>query len=497
MVRIFIFLGGVLLVCLLTCHSPNSVAKRTDAVNVEQLKKIVETFDQDPMMQQGFVALCVKSAKTGELIFAHQARKSLQVASCMKTVTTMAGLALLGKDYTFKTYVEYDGALQKGGLQGNVYVRGGGDPTLGSKAIAGQDWEAIVQQWAGKVKAAGISRIDGDLIIDEEYFDENLIPYGWLWGDVGNYYGAPAFSLNLMDNTYEVHFQPGSNAEDPVSIQKIVPELLSLPFYNKVRTAAAGTGDQSNIYGAPYTTQRFADGTLPAGGVFIVKGSIPDPAFLCGQYLAAALSDAGVSLKGKVKTTRQMKEQKQKINTSRKLIHTHVSPSLTDISKWINLFSVNLYAESIFKTLGLKSAKMSNNEAGAKALKDFWKSKGINTEGLQIYDGSGLSSLNLISAEQLTDMLCYTAKQPHFQAFYQSLPIAGVSGTMTGIAGRGRALNNLRAKTGGMSGVSAYCGYFKAGNGELVAFTLIANRFVGQYNPLLAQMEQVMVTMTE
>jgi len=485
------------LILLLTCQNSENQAEQLEPLDIPKMQSLIDSLNQDPELKHGKWALCIKSAETGQTLLEHQSQLTLNVASSLKTVTTMAALELLGSDFRFKTYLEYDGKIENGVLKGNLYIRGGGDPTLGSKLIANLKLDNTLAQWVGKVKGLGIRKIEGAIIADEEIFDENTIPYGWIWGDVGNYYGSPAGAINIFDNVYKLYFQPGDSVGATTKVLKTEPFIPHLKFVNDVKTANYGTGDQSIIYGAPYTNTRYTNGTIPMGGTFSVKGSIPDPGLLLASNFRETLKKSGIEISGPFKTTRLMRAENEKINKKRTLIHTHFSPSLTSISKWINLYSVNLYAEAIIKTLGLRETSMRNTMGGSKVIKEFWQKQGIDMTGFHMYDGSGLSLYNGITASQITDMLYLFRKKKSFQSFYASLPVAGVSGTMSGLCRGTPAQGNIHAKTGGMTRVISFVGYFTSRSGEVLTFALIANQYSCSYKEMQKKFEKIMIEMVQ
>lgn len=463
-----------------------------------QLQQLITQMNQDPVMKHGTWAFSVQAVSSGKTLVQVNQHKTLNVASSLKTVTTSAALGILGGDYTFKTELQYDGTLNNGIVSGNLYIKGGGDPTLGSPLL-GKSLGHTLNQWITAIKKAGIHQIKGQLIIDETLFEENITPSGWIWADMGNYYAAPAGAINVLDNTYRLFFRPASRLNASPKILRTNPWIPRIQFVNHLKTAAAGTGDNAYIHGAPYDNVRYINGTIPMGANFSIKGSIPDPGFYLGVLFRKKLVQHRLmTTKNKTTTSRLMKLNNKLLNKNRRqLIHTHTSIPLKNIVNWINLYSINLYAEAILKMMGVKAKKEGSTVAGVKAVEEYWKRKGLMSQGLYMQDGSGLSQSNGITAYQLTQMQRLSAKQTYFNNYYNSLPIAGVSGTMKSI-GRGTlAQNNLRAKTGGMTRVIAFTGYFKNRKGQLRSFTLVANQYTGKYTAIKHKLVRLMVAMME
>jgi D-alanyl-D-alanine carboxypeptidase/D-alanyl-D-alanine-endopeptidase (penicillin-binding protein 4) len=177
---------------------------------------------------------------------------------------------------------------------------------------------------------------------------------------------------------------------------------------------------------------------------------------------------------------------------SSRVIVENTSPMLTEIIREINLHSINLYAESLFKQLG--KSKNNEKEAGT-IIKHYWKDKGMDITGLEIGDGSGLSMKNGVSAYHLAELLSLMSKSSSYDIFYQSLPIAGISGTMGNWLKNTTLQGNLRAKTGSMKGVIAIAGYFTNAQGEKMCFSIIANRYQGTYSQMRKKFEKVFLAM--
>lgn len=487
----------VLLGYLMTCNFPSNLAKKLDTVNIEKLKKAIETLDQDPYLQHGQWSFSLRKAKTGEVILEHNAQKTLNVASCMKAITTAAGLEILGENFRYKTEIQYDGQISNGTLKGNVYIKGGGDPTLGSTLMSQNAMPIVLSQWIQALQRLGIQTIEGDIIADEEMYLPNVIPSGWMWEDMGNYYGAPAMALNIYDNTYKLYFEPAQEVGNPAKLLKTEPYIPYLFFHNEMLTGEANSGDNGYIYGTIYDYQRWVGGTVPKGGTFSIKGSIPDPAMLCATQMSEYMRKSGFTITGKATTTRLLKKENKTINTNRTSVHTHLSPPLREIANWTNFYSVNLYAEAILKMIGLQTEGKAGTLAGTKAITRFWKDKQIDTEGFYMKDGSGLSLANGITASQMTAMFAKLTQLNTFQAFYASLPVAGVSGTMQGVGVGTRLVNNLRAKTGAMTRIQAYTGYLTAVDGELLCFSIVVNQYSSDYTTMRKKIEGLLVTILE
>jgi serine-type D-Ala-D-Ala carboxypeptidase/endopeptidase (penicillin-binding protein 4) len=459
---------------------------------LSKLSAEIKKLSADPLLKHSQFSFSLRDAN-GKILSQYEGEKSLVPASNLKISTTAAALSLLGEDFKFETRVEYDGTISNDGtLNGNLYIIGGGDPSLGSGRMKEYpDMDNLLSVMTDKIKKLGIQKISGSIFYDDRIFEKNAIPDYWMWTDIGNYYGAAAFGININENLYRLYFKPGNSIGDSASIVRTIPEVPGLQFSNNVKTARAGTGDHAYIYGAPYSNYRHVSGTIPMGGEFSIKGSLPDPSFLFCYSLYKTLSASGVSLTSPVQNARPSNP------LERKLIYAYSSPPLGELVKQTNMSSINLYAEAMLKMIGYKVNRSGTTNGGINAVTNYWSSKGLDTLGLFLFDGSGLSATNAVSANHLSQMLTIIGKEKYFKSFYLSLPVAGVSGTMSKL-GKGTAMeNNLRAKTGTISNALCYSGYLNAKNGELMSFSIMVNNFEGTGTSVIQKMMKVMVLMTE
>lgn len=469
---------------------------------LDKVKVQADKISQSSDLKHAQWAFVLMDASNGAVLHDHNGAATLVPASTLKTVTSGAALGILGEDYTFKTTLEHDGSIADGVLKGNVFLRGGGDPTLGSSRFSwGTDMKGVLAIWVEQLKKKGVRSIQGDVIGDAELFEEAMLPATWNWGDIGNYYGAGACGLTFIENTYEVFFKSDGKVGATAEFLRTEPQIPGIQFINEMKTGAAGSGDNGYIYGAPFTDLRYLRGTIPAGGKeFSIKGSIPDPALFAAQCLKHALDSAGITVQGKAETVRRLRLAGTLGSSPRQAIHVHQSPALKDILYWLNKKSVNLYAEHLLKTIGLVKYRDGSVEGGAKAIADYWTGKGVDVGGLFMHDGSGLSRYNGITAMQLTKMLQVNTQQKYFDAFYNSLPIAGLStdpGTMKSMCTNTAAANNVRAKSGFISRVRCYTGYVSTKSGKRLCFAMMANNYTCSNNAMRDMFDALMVSIAE
>lgn len=467
-------------------------------LGAQNLVAEIEKLKNDSDLTHASWGICVMQCSSGQIIQEYNSNISLTPASTQKIVTTAAGLCILGEHFYYQTGLEYDGTYDSitGIIDGNLFIKGSGDPTLQSVYFKNdKDTVLLINKWSEILKSKGIKKINGMIIADASVFEDEGTESNWVWGDMGNYYGAGASGLSYMDNMYSIFFN-SDNKNDSTSIVKIIPEVPDFCIINRVKSG--GMDDEAYIYGEPYDNHRYVTGTIPAGKInFEVKGSLPDPSYLLSFQLRKALISDGTDVYGGATTVRELKLKKDYHSGLHSTIFYQPSPTLDNIVYWTNMYSNNLFAEHILKTIALKKHGFGTSADGIKDLIDFWKKKGIEAKGLSLCDGCGLARCNAITTRQLTDMLCVMYKESCFPAFYNSLPVAGKSGTMKGLLKGTIAENNLHAKSGSFNRVRSFAGYVKDKKGDQLAFSIIANNFDCSSNDMRKKMENLMLKIAE
>ncbi len=458
----------------------------------------IETLKKDKALQHATWSICVMNTKKDTAIAEYNSHVSVVPASTLKIVTTAAALSILGSDFIFETQILYDGVFDStsGILKGNIYIKGGGDPTLGSEYFKDKkDSLTVIEKWAIILKAKGIKKIEGAIIGDASIFEDNMIPAQWIWADMGNYFGAGACGLTYNDNKYKIFYKSGASGTT-TSINGIQPEIPGLQFVNNV--TAGGNDDNAFIYGSPYSNYRVASGTIPANkNNYEVEGSIPDPALFCAQVFEQALKNIDVSVAKKATTVRALREANEYVSSTKKILHTNYSPTLDKIVYWTNLKSLNLYAEHLLKYISYKKTGLGSNNAGTDIVTNFWKSKGVDVNGFFMNDGSGLARANAITTKTQTQILRVMSKDKNFTAFYNSLAIAGKSGSLGGLCDGTFAENNLRAKSGYITRARGYAGYVKNRKGEMLCFSVLANNYDCSPTEMKLKLEKLLIAVAE
>lgn len=465
---------------------------------LERLQKLVDSVQNDSEIRNGVVAVSIRSTQTGEYKLQYNANKSVNSASVLKLVSTASALSVLGTNYCFQTFLEYDGVIVDSVLQGNVYIRGTGDPSFGSARI-GSSVDLISKIFAQKIKNYGIKKIEGNILGDGSVFSVNTLSDSWIWGDIGNYYGAGINGLNINENLYSVYFKQSKRVGDFAPITKTIPEIPNLKNINKVTVAERGSGDNVLLYSTPFSTTVLSEGTIPAGeNEFSVKGAIPDPpTFFAYQVQKNFVLVGGIIEKPTI-SLQNYKTSEGYYPKQRYVVFNYDSPPLSSLVKDCNFHSINLYADAFLKSVGYHLSKDGSFDSAVKIQKQLWSQKGVDLQGFMTRDGSGLSPSGLLTANNLTDILFKMKTDTAFPEYYSSIPIVGINGTVHNLCKGSKAQGNVRAKSGSIRSTRAFSGYFTALNGEMMSFTYIINRYAdGADRKVSRYLEEMMKLMVE
>ncbi len=460
-----------------------------------KLETNLNSFVADSELQYASISFCAIDIKTNQVFAQRFPNKALVPASSMKVVTTGTALAILGKDYKFKTYLEYSGSISNGTLNGNIYIRGTGDPSLGSPKMDGViSKETLIANFVAAIQKLGIRKINGAIIGDGSFFEAKSIPPSWQWGDIGNHYGAGVSGLNFHDNLYFINFQRSKDYGTTPKIAKTTPKVPYLKFDNQVTSAGSRTGDNAYVYAAPYGTEVIIRGTIPKGsGLFDIKGAVPDPPLLAADQLYRNLQAKGIAVSRKPTTTRVVQKKE-----TRKAFYTYSSPSLLAICKHTNEESRNMYCEALIKAMGKKVKGKGTTTDGVAAVLDFWRGRGLDMQGFFMKDGSGLSARSGVATKTMAQIMrkLYIDKST-FGDFYNQLAIAGKTGTLRNIGRNSAAEGNVHAKSGSMNRIRSYTGYVKTKSGKMLSFSVIVNNYSCSGWAMKKKMEQLMIAMAE
>lgn len=465
--RPFRFGGALSLICLALWAMAGSVRVASaslegeDLLDVQGLARILE----EPCLRKAQAGLRVISLRTGQVLFDHRGEELLIPASNLKLITTAAALSRLGAHYTFQTVVHTDGRWRGSKLEGKLYLEGRGDPELVSERL----W-----LMARDLRDRDLEVVEGDLVADDSYFDEQRRGEGWpKWPGPQAYY-ARIGALSLNFNTVAVHVKPALKAGRPARVA-VEPPTDYIRLGNRTRTRrAASRGGRAGLaverVKGPNGDRLVASGTVPLGAKRItLYRSISDPSAYTARTFKGFLAREGVRVKGKV--------VKGKVPPMATLLATYPSKPLFEIVQDLNKLSNNFIAEQILKAMGAELKGRPGTAAkGLEVVGEFLAELGIPPQSYRLADGSGLSRLNRLSPAQIVRVLEQMYRSFPLQAEYlSSLAVMGEDGSLrrrlVGTPVQGR----IRAKSGTLDGVRCLSGYAQPRQGEPLAFSFLVN----------------------
>lgn len=477
----------ILPLCLLIC-----IHWVADAQTPVPVKRLL----QSPYMRGASFSLIVRDVQEGKTVYSYDTDRLQSPASVLKTVATATALEILGEDYRYPTTLEYDGTLKDGTLQGNLYIKGSGDPSLGSSHFAPEQNKFLVT-WIAALQKAGIRHITGSVISDESIFDTEGASIKWLREDMGNYYAPGSYGLSVFDNMYKLSLQTGVAGTRPI-LKGTEPDIPFIRFKNYLK-AAPVSSDSAYIIGAPLDDVRYLYGVLPANReAYVLKGDIPDPALYLARYLTTQLQQKGIWVDGAPSCYRIEAEENRWKKGERQEIVTTYSPTLREIASVCNHVSHNLYADALLKTVGLqykprRNEVVSSFGRGVRVVKEYWEKKGLNVFPLRMNDGSGLAPADKVSAGFMGELLVYMATESAVSdAFIASLPQAGVEGSVRNFLKASKLQGKARLKSGGITGVRSYAGYITK-DGKTYAVAVFSNNYSCPMSQMTKLLEQLLL----
>ena len=465
-----------------------------------------------PELAPAMVGIKAVSLDNGRIVFEENAAKLLRPASNMKIYTVAAAIDRLTPDYRFSTSVFAPGKPDAAGvIHGDLRIYGRGDPSFAARFNNGDYFKAI-DDLASRIVAAGVKRVEGDLIGDETYFTGPKYGSGWEWEDLTWYYGAEVTPLSVNDNALDLFVKPGPAVGQPALITTGPPDPL-LTIVNRVTTSAKGVRRDISIHRGLNENTITITGSIPledrgyTGGI-----GISHPALLFVYLLRTSLAQKGVVITGKSRTTGEVAIPTPTTtvlttttSSTPAVVQAEIaslqSPPFSLIAAQTLKPSQNLYTELILRTLGKSSpppatftiTNPTSEQLGLEAVRSFLKSAGIRPEALVLDDGSGLSRGDMITAESTVQLLTFMSKHRFANVFRDALPIAGVDGTLRNRLRGTPAENNVRAKTGSLSSAASLAGYVTTAAGERLAFAIMVNNYPREVDPRAACIDPIAV----
>ena len=314
------------------------------------------------------------------------------------------------------------------------------------------------------MSTAGIKKIEGNFFGYDRKWESNTTPGGWVWEDIGNYYGAGASAINWRENQYDLILKPGKKPGDAASIAGMKPRLDNVGLYSELTTGEKGSGDNAYIYLSPYSNYGYVRGSIPAGeNNFVIAGAIPDAGGELVNSIVNKLKEKNTQDILFAGSYNGIEVDKKDLPIHPAVFLTNYSPTLDSINYWFLKKSINLFGEAFVKAIAYEKNSFGSTEKGIELIKDFWSNHGIEKSALSIKDGSGLSPSNRITTRSLVTVLQYARQQKWFASFFNALP----------------EMNGIKMKDGYIGGVRSFAGYVKSSTGSEYSFVFIVNNFDG------------------
>ncbi|MGQ9846838.1 MAG: D-alanyl-D-alanine carboxypeptidase/D-alanyl-D-alanine endopeptidase, partial [Bacteroidales bacterium] len=457
-----------------------------DSLYINKVSKILT----DSSWQGAIVAITAKDLTNNKLLIDYNGSLKLTPASIVKLVTTGAALHILSPSYRFKTEFYLTGEIHDSILNGDIIIKGYGDPTLYSRFFKSfYEKHNPFDSLALILKSKGIKHVNGRIIGDASFFEYNLPNPTWIVGDVANYFGASPCGLNIFNNEYSLYFKTDDTIA-PAKLINIFPENIAIDIKNNLYGGNV-SNDQSIIYGDLFDSTRIVVGLIPLkSDSFEVRGSIPNPPLMAAYWLQDFLKKHSIDVANP--PAYRMENNYINDTTEKKvLIYEHFSPNLSQIINLTNLYSINLFAENIARLCGYMQYKSTTFESGTLAINRFWKNK---TGEMLLYDGSGLSRYNGISTQQFISVLDFMYnKSCYKQTFYNSLSVAGENGTLSKMFLHSKAKGKVIAKTGSMTNIRSLAGYILTQDKHTIAFAIIVNNCPQPSKWITEKIEQIVL----
>jgi D-alanyl-D-alanine carboxypeptidase/D-alanyl-D-alanine-endopeptidase (penicillin-binding protein 4) len=449
--------------------------------SLQDLRGRIQDILRRPEVAPAMVGIKVVSLDSGRTLFEENAVKLLRPASNMKLYTWAAALDRLTPDYHFRTSIYAPARADAAGtIHGDLVVYGRGDPSYAARFNNG-DYAKAIDELAARIAAAGVKKVEGDLVGDETYLNGSPFGSGWEWDDLQWWYGAGASALTINDNSIDLAVKPGPAVGTPCTITT-GPATPLVTFINHTTTTAQGAPSALSVYRGLGENSVEVGGSLPLGD----KGyngiiAIPHPALMFVYMLRSSLARLGINITGRSRAVEVHGADGHPTQTDSQIeITSTLSPPLSIIAADTLKPSQNLYTELVLRTLGKvagSSSKITNDEAGLEIVKAFLRQAGIDPSAIVLTDGSGLSRNDMVTPDATVQLLTFMAHHRYAAAYRDALPIAGVDGTLRNRMKKTPAAGNVRAKTGTLASAASLSGYVTSASGEHLVFSIMVNNY--------------------
>jgi len=451
------------------CASAPTRRGDSSAAALTQLRTDVLEATHLPGVSRASWGIVVHSLDRNERLLEHNARNLFVPASVAKLISVATAADAVGWDYQFETMYRTTGPIVDGTLKGDLLVVGSGDPSTGGRG--GEDLSGVVTA----IGAAGIVRIEGRVIGDDDAMEEPRPQLAWAWDDLGYTAGALFGALNATENRTVVTVEPGSAEGSPTTLR--IDSRASRPIRNRSVTGPAGSAQLLWPEQRPGESSLTIAGSIPAGAQpAALTVAVGNPTLWFASVLRARLIEFGIQVTGDAADIDDVDPQPDRAGAT--LLFPARSRTLREITQPLLKESINLYGEALLR-LNVEKGAFPTNDVALDALRTRLRSWGLPDDSYQLVDGSGLSRRDAISPDALMIVLQRMYDAAGVSPFMTALPIAGVDGSLEGRMKGTAADGNVRAKTGTMSNIRSLAGYVTSRSGERLAFVIVVNNFEG------------------
>ncbi len=482
---IVLFLVGIGLLYPLQSQVLFKLPKKDTVKQVSPVKELqddLESLLDNKQFDNSFIGISVIAPETNEVLFQKNENKNFIPASNEKLLTTATALRYLGADYKFQTRIYLDGdKTETGEFNGDIYIRGFGDPSLSNYFY--ENPFQIFHYFTKILDSLGIKIINGDIIGDDNFFDDLFYAPGWQLDDIIYPYSAQINALSILDNKVEITIESGLNVGEATTMS-VYPDIKYVNVTNQVLTSESE--EATNIYAVKdaFTNDIKIYGNISYDSVSLAKHSLSvsiyNPTLFFLYVFKDYLDKNNISHKGALADIDDLEYLPDYTFFEQNFIY--FSPKLSEIIKIINRESHNLAAEMLLKTIARETSGFGSTSDGIEQVKKYLEKIGLSSDKIFIVDGSGLSRLNMLTPSLLTSVLNNLYKSEHRNLFWSSLAAPSENGTMKRRLTKSAAAKRVRAKTGTMNNVSTISGYVKSRDDEIIIFSVLVNNFTVPLN---------------
>ncbi len=470
-----------ILVCLFSCSTfmkKKGGPPELKSYTYEEVKKQIDDI-LSASVGKGKAGILFENVKTGEILFSQNENEFFRPASTNKLLTTSTALNTLGLNYKYQTKLLTNGKVKDDTLFGDLIILGSGDPSFSPRFTRDKnDMTIILKDWADILLSKNIKNIKGNIIGDDDYFDDEYFLDSWYGGERAEWFSTEVSGLSFNDNCIDLFFTGGKTPDEPPSV-KFLPNTKYVEIINKAKTVENNAKDvyfdredKSNVI--------TATGEVQAGKLKKAWATVYNPTLFCATVLKETLQEKGIAVEGEAKDIDDIAD-KAPYKNNLETITFYESPVLPELIMVVNRISHNFYAEQIYRTLGKVLKNEGSFKASAEAVQDFLKKNNIYKEGHAMVDGSGLSKFNQVSPRIFNDLLKYMYKSESWKILLDSLPQGGVRGTLSSRfknSEREKFLGkNVFGKTGYIRKTVTLVGFITEDNGNNMVFSCLLNDY--------------------